>query len=458
MRRASYVQQIGQGGSGVISIRYIQSDGRPHRIAVVGAGFAGVELVQGLKGAPVAITLIDQHNHHLFQPLLYQAATAILAPSEIAWPIRQIFRNRPDVEVLLGTVTGIDRVGRKVLVSDGNVIPFDTLIIATGVTHAYFGHPEWEEHAPGLKTIDDATAIRRRILLAFETAERTDDAAQRAALLTFVVVGGGATGVELAGMIAELAHGPFAGEFRRIDTRSTRVVLVEAGKRILNGFDTGLANFALKTLRERGVDVRLGAPVTAISAEGASIAGDVVSSRTILWAAGVRASPAATWLDVDEDDAGRVKVSTDLSIPGDDRIFVIGDTAHVRWRKGRLIPGIAPAAKQQGAYVAGIIRARFRGELSPKPFRYRHHGDLATIGRQAAIVDLGWVKVKGALAWWFWGIAHIYFLVEGRSRVAVMLSWLWSYFRRRPSAQLIAGTVAGAAGGEVGRCTAADGA
>lgn len=408
----------------------------PH-VVIVGAGFAGVELVKQLRRAPVRITLIDRHNYHLFQPLLYQAATAVLAPSEIAWPIREIFRDRDDVEVVLDTVTSIDRVSRNVCLASGTSIGFDMLVIATGATHAYFGHPDWEPLAPGLKTVDDATTIRRRILLAFEQADRCSDERRRAALVTFAIVGAGPTGVELAGMIAELAQSVLPAEYHRIDTRQSRIMLVEAGDSILNGFDPALAAFAHHVLAHRGVEIRLGRPVTDMSDTGIKIGDEHVPASTVLWAAGVQASPAAVWLAAAADRSGRVEVSPFLTLPDDEAIFVIGDTARVTWKDAKTVPGIAPAAKQEGAYVAETIGRRLAGQRSPEPFRYRHQGDLATIGRNAAIVDFGNVKLKGVLAWWVWGIAHIYFLIGGRSRVAVALSWLWHYLKRRPSAQLI---------------------
>ncbi|MGN6621951.1 MAG: NAD(P)/FAD-dependent oxidoreductase [Sphingomonas sp.] len=410
--------------------------GKP-RLIVVGAGFAGIELVKRLKHPNLHIMLIDRHNYHLFQPLLYQAATAVLAPSEIAWSIRDMFRDRDDVDIVLDAVTGIDRIARRVRLASGTWLDFDLLVIATGATHAYFGHPEWEPLAPGLKTIDDATTIRRRILLAFEEADRCTDTDRQAALLTFAIAGAGPTGVELAGMIAELAHSVLPAEYRRIDTRQARVLLIEAGDRILNGFEPGLADFAHRVLLRRGVDIRLGRPVTAISNSGLKIGDEHIQAATILWAAGVAASPAASWLAADADASGRVDVSPYLTLADDEAVFVIGDTARVAWRGGKPVPGIAPAAKQEGAYVADAIRRRLDRKKPPAPFRYRHQGDLATIGRSAAIVDFGRFRLKGVLAWWVWGLAHIYFLIGGRSRLAVALSWLWHYFRKRPSAPLI---------------------
>jgi NADH dehydrogenase len=408
-----------------------------HRLVVVGAGFGGLELISSLKGAGLDITLIDRRNHHLFQPLLYQVATTSLATSEIAWPVRQLLRRRKDVTTLLGTVTGIDREGRRVLLADGDAVPYDTLVIATGARHAYFGHDEWEPFAPGLKTIEDATRIRRRILLAFEQAEREQDAARRAALLTFVVIGAGPTGVELAGTIADLARDTLTGEFRRIDPGEARVVLVEAGPRVLANFRDSLSDYAKRALERLGVEVMLGKPVTSVDGEGVEIDGERLPARTVIWAAGVAASPAAEWLGAPADRAGRAIVAPDLTAPGHPEIFVIGDAAHVERPDGGLVPGVAPAAKQQGKYVAAAIRARLAGKPVPRPFRYRSAGDLATIGKRAAVVDFGWITLRGWPAWWLWGLAHIYFLIGLRYRLAVALSWLWIYATGQRSARLI---------------------
>ncbi|MEX4008126.1 NAD(P)/FAD-dependent oxidoreductase [Neoaquamicrobium sediminum] len=407
-----------------------------HRVVVVGAGFAGLQLVQGLKGAGCDITLIDQRNHHLFQPLLYQVATTLLATSEIAWPIRRVMRSREDVTTLLATVTGVDRVAREVVLDSGTRIPFDTLVVATGARHAYFGNDHWEADAPGLKTLEDATTIRRRLLLAFERAELTDDEAEREAQLTFAVVGAGATGVELAGIIAELAHRILPREFRHIDTHRARVLLIEAGPRILPAFREDLADYATRALERRGVEVLTGVPVTDCTAEGIMLGDKPIPSRTIIWAAGVQASPASQWLDAEADRAGRVKVTDTLALPDDPAIFVLGDTANVE-SGGRQVPGIAPAAKQQGKYAARLIRSRLDGKAARAPFHYRHMGDLATIGQNAAIIDFGRFQMKGLLAWWVWGIAHIYFLIGGRSRLMVSISWLWSYLSGQNSARLI---------------------
>ncbi|MDX8436556.1 NAD(P)/FAD-dependent oxidoreductase [Mesorhizobium abyssinicae] len=408
-----------------------------HHVVVVGAGFGGLELTHALAGAPVRITMIDKRNHHLFQPLLYQVATTSLATSEVAWPIRRLLRKRKNVTTLLGNVTGVDRTGKRVLLEDGSAVAFDTLVLATGARHAYFGHDEWEPFAPGLKTLEDATTIRRRILLAFEQAERETDAARRQALLTLVIVGGGPTGVELAGTIAELAHDTLRDEFRNIDTRQTRVVLIEAGDRVLSNFAPQLSAYAQKALERLGVTVELGQAVTQLDADGVVFGDKRLPAKTILWAAGVAASPAAEWLGTTADRAGRVLVEPDLTVPGSPEIFVIGDTAHVLRPDGKPVPGVAPSAKQEGRHVAATIKARLAGDMTARPFRYQHAGDLATIGKRAAAIDFGWIKLTGWLAWWLWGIAHIYFLIGFRNRLAVSLSWLWIYFTGQRSARLI---------------------
>ena len=408
-----------------------------HKVVVIGAGFGGLQAVRHLAGALVDITLIDQRNHHLFQPLLYQVATASLSPSDIAWPIRSIFKNRPEVTTVLGTVTGVESDHHRVRMSDGTTIPYDTLILATGARHGYFGHNEWEPFAPGLKTIEDATRIRSAILRAFEDAERETDAARRKALLTFVIIGAGPTGVELAGSIADLARDTLPPDFRAIDTRMTTVLLVEAGPRVLPGYPEKLSEYALATLADLGVEVALGQPVTDVS-EGAVKFGDRhVNARTILWAAGVLASPAAEWLKVAADRAGRLIVEPDLTVPGHPDIFAVGDTAAIRGPTGKPVPGIAPAAKQGGRYVASVIRARIAGQPVPGPFQYHHDGSLAQIGRHSAVIDFGWIRLRGLLAWWLWGIAHIFFLVGLRSRLSVALTWLWIDLRNQRSARLI---------------------
>jgi NADH dehydrogenase len=408
-----------------------------HHVVIVGAGFGGLTAAQNLRKAALRITIIDQRNHHLFQPLLYQVATAALATSEIAWPIRFLMRKRGEVTTLLGSVTGVDSQNRCVMLEDGGTLAFDTLILATGARHAYFGHDAWEPFAPGLKTLEDATSIRRRVLLSLERAERESDPARRAALLTFVIVGGGPTGVELAGAIVELVYQNLHGEFRRFDTRQARVLLIEAGPRLLPAFAPDLSAYALQALAGLGVEVRLGSPVTDCNSGGVGIGDQFIEADVVLWAAGVRASPAAAWLDAPADSAGRVKVEPDLTVPGHPQIFVIGDTATVNVWNGKPAPGIAPAAKQQGAHVARTIRQRLAGNSQPRPFRYRHAGDLATIGKRSAVIDFGWCKLKGWVAWWVWGLAHIYFLIGLRNRFSVALSWLWIYLTGSRSACLI---------------------
>ncbi len=406
-------------------------------MVIVGAGFGGLAVAQGLAGAAVRITIIDQRNHHLFQPLLYQVGTASLATSEIAWPIRHLVRKRREITTWLGVVTGVDTERRRVLLEDGAEMTFDSLVLATGARHAYFGHDEWEPFAPGLKTLEDATSIRRRILLSLERAERETDPESRAALLTFVIVGGGPTGVELAGSIAELTHQNLPHDFRRIDTRKARVLLIEAGSRILPSFTPDLSAYAHAALERLGVEIQLGDAVSDCNADGVIVGGVPVAARVVLWAAGVRASPAAAWLGLEPDGAGRVKVAPDLGVPGHTDVFVIGDTATIAAWKGKPVPGIAPAAKQQGLHVARTIKRRLRGDRSPRDFHYRHSGNLATIGKRSAVIDFGWLKIRGWLAWWVWGLAHIYFLIGLRNRLAVALSWLWIYTTGNRSACLI---------------------
>jgi NADH dehydrogenase len=407
------------------------------RVVIVGAGFGGLSAAKALARREFDVTVIDQHNYHLFQPLLYQVATAGLSPADIASPVRSILSGAQNINVVLGKVSGVDTTKREVIAEDRR-IPFDCLILATGAQHAYFGHDEWAAFAPGLKTIDDATYIRRRILLAFEKAETEPDPEERARLLNFVIVGGGPTGVEMAGAIAELANRALAKDFRSIDPRSARIILVEAAPRLLTPFDPSLSEEAKRSLEQLGVEVRLGAAVTAVDRDGISIGAERIEASTVIWGAGVMASPAGSWLDVEIDRAGRVKVTPDLSVPGHPDIFVIGDTAAVTDRDGKPLPGVAPVAKQQGQYVADLLIARERGQSMP-PFRYRDLGSLATIGRKRAIVQVGRMKLKGFIAWVIWSVAHIYFLIGFRNRFMVAINWLWNYITFQRGTRLITG-------------------
>jgi NADH dehydrogenase len=406
------------------------------RVVIVGAGFGGLAAAKALAKAPVEVTVVDRRNYHLFQPLLYQVATAGLSPADIASPIRAIMRDQPNAHVLMARVEGVDTAKREVIASDRR-IPYDYLILATGARHAYFGHDEWEKVAPGLKKIEDATAIRRRILLAFELAEGTEDEVERRRLLNFVIVGGGPTGVEMAGAIAELAKRALAKDFRKIDPRHTRVILVEAGPRVLPTFPETLSAHAKRSLEHLGVEVMLGNPVTQCDDGGVVVAGQRIESRTLIWGAGVAASSAAKWIGAEKDRAGRIKVEADLSVPGHPEIFAIGDTALALGKDGKPVPGVAPAAKQMGWYVAKLITAKVAGTVFTKKFRYRDYGNLATIGRKAAVADFGWVWMHGWPAWMLWGVAHIYFLIGFRNRLAVILNWTWAYFRFSGGVRLI---------------------
>ena len=424
------------GSTMAAAVTATQSSARP-RVVVVGAGFGGLSATLGLAKAAVDVTLIDRRNYHLFQPLLYQVATAGLSPADIAYPIRSIVRGYPNVKVMLGKVSGVDLSGRAALIGERRV-PYDYLVLATGARHAYFGHDEWEPYAPGLKKIDDATEIRRRVLLAFEQAEASQDEAERRRLLTFVIVGGGPTGVEMAGAVAELAHKALSRDFRHIDPKSARIVLVEAAPRVLLTFPDQLSETARRSLERLGVEVRLGKAVTACDEKGVMIGDERIESATVIWGAGVAASPAARWLGAEKDRAGRVKVNRDLTLPGHPEVFVIGDTAAAEDHDGKMLPGVAPVAKQQGFYVARAIKARLNGEPAPT-FRYRNYGNLATIGRKAAVADFGWLRVHGFLAWLLWGAVHIAFLIGFRNRIAVLLDWLWAYATFGRGARLITG-------------------
>ena len=404
---------------------------------IVGAGFGGLSAATALARVECDVTVIDRHNYHLFQPLLYQVATAGLPPSDVAWPIRYLLRRQRNAVVLLGEVVGIDAGTHRVRLRDRE-IAFDYLIVAAGATHAYFGHDDWRPYAPGLKSVDDATSIRRRILSAFEAAEMEPDAERRARLLRFAIVGAGPTGVELAGTIAELARFTLAADFRRIDPKSSKVMLVEAGPRVLATFAERQSQYAQRALEKLGVEVRVNSRVTACDAEGITIDAERVPTATVIWAAGVAAAPVGAWLGAGTDRAGRVKVSPDLTVPTDHAIFVIGDSALVETAAGR-VPGVAPAAKQQGRYVAGVIARRLRAQAAPPRFEYRNAGNFATIGRACAVIEFPFLTLRGWLAWWFWGVAHIYFLLGVPSPLMVSLRWLWEYLTYGRGARLITG-------------------
>jgi NADH dehydrogenase len=405
------------------------------RVVILGAGFAGLETAKRLSHAPVEITIIDRHNYHCFQPLLYQVATAALSPADIAWPVRHILRSQENATVLMAEVIGIDAEAR-IVKTQAEAFPFDFLVIATGAMHSYLGHDNWAAFAPGLKRVEDATRIRRSILSAFEEAELARDDAERKRLLTFVIIGGGPTGVEMAGAIAEVARQTLARDFRRIDPRTARILLIEAGPRLLANFSEQHSSYACDTLTAMGVDVMTLSPVLQCDERGVDLADRRIEAGSIIWAAGVMASPAAQWLSAEHDPAGRVVVRPDLSLQGSSDIFVIGDTASVKDTRGRPVPGLASAAKQMGNYVGKLIAAHLAGRSLP-PFRYRHQGNLATIGRRAAVVELGRIQLKGFIGWMFWSAVHIYFLIGIRNRFVVAITWLWSYVTFQRGARLI---------------------
>ena len=410
----------------------------PHRVVVVGAGFGGMTTINTLRGAPVEITLIDRSNCHLFQPLLYQVGTCDLDTSDIAWPIRHLVASRPEITTLLGEVDRVDKDARLVHIQDdADPIPYDTLVLATGARDAFFGHDEWGHIAPGLKTLQDATTVRRRLLVGFELAERVTDPALRKSLMTFTIIGGGPTGVELTGAIAQMAHRTLPREFRKIDTRDARIVLVEAGPRVLSAFPEDLSAYAKQALEDLGVEVKLNKPVSDLQVDHVRAGDETIPCSTVFWAAGVQASVAHRWIAAPTDKAGRIQVAPDLSVPGHPEIFAIGDTASVRNADGSPVPGIAPAAKQMGKYVGKLVRNRINGEPAPAPFRYVDMGSLATIGKNKAVVSYKGYKLKGWIAWWMWGLAHIYFLISVRSRLSVALNWLWNFTRNFRASRVI---------------------
>lgn len=412
-------------------------------VVVVGAGFGGLAVIKALSREAVDIVLIDQRNHHLFQPLLYQVATAWLSPADIAAPVRSIFSHQKNLTVILGKVVGVDAEQQTVRVDNGvreGDLPYDFLVLATGARHDYFGNDAWEAYAPGLKTVEDALSIRERLLLAFEMAEMATEDAEREAYLTVVIVGGGATGVEMAGSIVELARAALVKDFRRIDPRQARVFLIEAGDRVLPAFPEHLSMAAKASLEKLGVTVRTGTRLTSCDAHGVMLGEERIAAATVIWAAGVRASGAAAWLGAKADRAGRVEVGSDFGVPGLANVFAIGDTATLTDSAGRRVPGVAPAAKQAGHYVGQVIRSLLQGAGKPAPFRYRDPGNMATIGRRAGIADFGWIALHGPIAWWLWGIVHIYFLIDFRSRITVSFNWLWSFLTYARGARLITGS------------------
>jgi NADH dehydrogenase len=413
----------------------MDSNKRP-QVVLAGAGFGGLQATKVLAKVEVDVSLVDAFNHHCFQPLLYQVATAALSPADVAWPIRAILRKQKNARVIMARVTGVDVQARLVKTSEIE-LPYDYLVLATGSTHSYFGHDEWAPFAPGLKHIADATEIRRRFLLAFERAEVVEDDAERERLLTFVIIGGGATGVEMAGAIAEVAQRTLRHDFRHIDPRRSRIILIEAGPWLLPTFPKALSDYAARSLRTMGVEVELNRKVIGCDAQGVSFDGGRTEAATVIWAAGVVASPAAKWIGAETDRAGRIKVNADLTVPAHPEIFAVGDTATIADRDGHPVPGIAPAAKQMGQYVGKVIAARVRGRPAPGPFVYHHLGELATIGRKSAIVKLGVFQLTGFLGWLFWSAVHIYFLIGMRNRFVVALNWLWNYVTFQRGARLI---------------------
>lgn len=413
---------------------------RPH-VVIVGAGFGGLAAARGLGTTGVDVTLIDKRNHHLFQPLLYQVATAGLSPADIAAPIRAIVKNNANTRVVLDRVYGVDTANKHVILGDSEPMAYDWLILATGARHSYFGRDDWAPFAPGIKTIEDATAVRRKVLMALERAETETDPDKRRALLTFVIIGGGPTGVEMAGAVAELARQSVSRDFRSITPHCSRIILVQHAPRLLPSFPEVLSAKAKTAIEQLGVEVRLGERVESVNAEGVMVGNEFIAAATAIWAAGVQASRAAEWLGVTPDRTGRVEIAANLKVPGMDSVFVIGDTAACTDSTGAVLPGVAPVAKQQGHHVAKTIRAAIKGK-TVKPFRYRNYGNLATIGRSRAVADFGRVRLSGYIAWALWCVAHIWFLAGFRNRFIVGLHWLWNYLTFARGARLITGDVA----------------
>ncbi len=413
---------------------------RVPRVVIVGGGFGGLSAAKALKNTPAHITLVDRTNHHLFQPLLYQVATSVLTPGQIASPIRGILRRQRNITVILGQVTGVNKERRCALVNSadrqGVSLPYDYLVLATGVRHSYFGHDEFEKHAPGLKSLADAVAIRNKVLQAFEQAEAEEDPSRHRDLLTFVLVGAGPTGVEMAGAIAVLVRGALRSEFRRIDPRSARIVLVDRGSRVLGSFCEELSEAARERLEKLGVEMRQGQGVDQIDEDGVIVAGERLPSKTVIWTAGVAPSPAGKWLSVETDHAGRVRIQNDLTVPGHPEIFVVGDTASLE-QDGQPLPGVAQVAMQQGRYAGKLIHSRITGSSTPAPFRYFDKGSMAVVGKGFAILQTGRLRLSGFLAWLAWAAVHLEFLAQSSLRVSVFVQWVWTYLTGQRGSLLI---------------------
>jgi NADH:ubiquinone reductase (H+-translocating) len=407
------------------------------RVVIIGAGFAGIEVARALGRANIPVILIDRQNHHLFQPLLYQVATAALSPADIAEPIRKMLRGHPSVEIVLGDVVAIDTATRTVTLSHGESIACDALVLATGATHGYFGHDEWEQFAPGLKTIEDARKIRSHLLLAFERAEMSRDPAEQKRLITIAVIGGGPTGVELAGSIAELARYTLSKDFHRIHAETATVLLLEAGPRLLTAFPEDLATYAVRKLAKLGVTVRTSSPVEQITDRSITVAGETIGVGFAIWAAGVMASKLGQFLGVDLDRAGRVRVNADLSVPSLENVYVLGDLALAMDEHGKPLPGLAQVAKQEGEYLGRALTRKIQSGETPKPFVFHNRGNTAIIGRHAAVFDFGWARMKGWLAWWLWALIHVYLLVGFQHRLMVAIQWLWRYVTYERGSRLI---------------------
>ena len=414
------------------------SERRP-RVVIVGAGFGGLACAQALGNAPVQVTLVDRRNYHLFVPLLYQVATAALSPADIARPIRRILGRFANIDVVLGTAAGIDAAARRLRLADGRTFAYDKLVLATGSDYSYFGHPEWAQYAPGPRTLEDARRIRARLLTAFERAEGASDPHVQERLMTTVIVGGGPTGVEMAGAVAELARYALARDFRAIDPRRARIVLIEAGPRLLSGFPQSLSDYAKTALERLGVSVVLGEAVESIDATGVTVAGRRIDAGTVIWGAGIKASPAAGWLDVALDRAGRVSINPDLSVKGASDVYALGDIANAPDDAGVPLPALAQVAAQQGKHLGHALAAHFRDGRATPPFKFHNRGNTAIVGRHAAVFDFGWLQLKGRFAWLMWAIIHVYLLVGFDNRLRVTLQWLWAYVTYERGARLIMG-------------------